>query len=333
MKVLILLCILALAISGVCAAKTVAASQVRTFGTSISSAALTHNEQELFSYNVVGNNGAAITHWWLTGAPTVDNLRMRFYVDGETIPSIDIPLDFAVGIGFDDEAAPWGTDLIGKGATTGGVFNNIRIPFFKSIRITCQQPTSNPTGVFWWIVRGAEGVLPITVGNVELPPTAKLSVMAIRNVTYNPLAIIDVASVSNKGGALLMWTLSVASGTLNFLEGCVRCFIDNGPKMLLSSGTEDYFDSAFYFNAGTYRMPVSGLTHIKLNPGAFGTTLSAYRFHTTDPVVWQSKFVLQWRNGDTIDPKNGQKCIDDSGTVVGRPTVSMVNSYVWLYTY
>eukprot|EP01087_Luapelamoeba_hula_P003995 TRINITY_DN13963_c0_g1_i1.p1 TRINITY_DN13963_c0_g1~~TRINITY_DN13963_c0_g1_i1.p1 ORF type:complete len:350 (+),score=48.67 TRINITY_DN13963_c0_g1_i1:253-1302(+) len=320
-------------INGAYAGKTVPAAQVRTFGTAISSAPLTHNEQELFLYNVVGENGAAITHWWFTGGPEVNNVRMRFYIDGETTASIDIPLDYAAGIGFDDQTAPWGTEMIGKGATSGGVFNNIRIPFFKTIRITCQQPTSDPTGTFWWIVRGAEGVLPITIGNVELPATAKLSVMAIRNVTYSPLDIIDVATVTKNGGALAMWTLSVASGTINFIEGCVRCYIDKGPKMLLSSGTEDYFDSAFTFNAGPFRLPVSGCTHIKQGSGPFGNTMSAYRFHNTDPIIWHSDFVLQWRNGDTLDPKNGQKCIDDSGTSVGRPAASMVNSFVWLYHY
>src|SRR4051812_23735177 len=31
---------------------------------------------------------------------------------------------------------------------------------------------------------------------------------------------------------------------------------------LLSSGTEDYFDSAWYFNAGNFRFPVSGFTYL-----------------------------------------------------------------------
>ena len=31
--------------------------------------------------------------------------------------------------------------------------------------------------------------------------------------------------------------------------------------MLLSTGMEDYYDSAFYFNGGGFHDPVAGLTH------------------------------------------------------------------------
>jgi len=136
--------------------------------------------------------------------------------------------------------------------------------------------------------------------------------------------------VSGKGGLLLLTTLSVASGNLNFLEGCVRCFIDGGPQMLLSSGTEDYFDSAFYFNAGGYQLPNAGLTHLITGPP---TQVTAYRFHILDPIVWKTSFKLVWRNGDTVEPSNGQKCINDNGTIAGSPTNSNVTSYPWVYHF
>ena len=34
--------------------------------------------------------------------------------------------------------------------------------------------------------------------------------------------------------------------------------------ILLGSGTEDYFDSGSYFNAGEFRLPVAGDTHLKM---------------------------------------------------------------------
>jgi len=305
-------------------------SDIKTFGTAVSSAALTWDEQVLFTYNT--SNPAAITHWWLTGAPNIGNAIIRFYIDGDTTATIELRLDMAAGIGFFDNSAPWGNSLIGKGAHTGGVFNNIRIPFYKNIKITLQQPRTSNQGVFWFIVRGAVN-MPIKIGDLFLPAGARLRVLQINN-TFAPLDKIDVIDYSVGPGALLMWTLQVASGSWNFLEGCVRCYIDNGPKMLLSSGTEDYFDSAFYFDAGPYTLPVSGLTHKGQDGNApFAIEVSAYRFHIMDPIAWKSNFKLVWRNGDTVDPKNGQKCIDDNGNVVGNPTTSMVNTYAWVYLW
>ena len=39
------------------------------------------------------------------------------------------------------------------------------------------------------------------------------------------------------------------------------------PGVVLSTGTEDFFDSAYYFDGGPFRFPVSGLTHLDQQPG------------------------------------------------------------------
>jgi hypothetical protein len=253
-----------------------------------------------------GNNGAAITHWWFTGVPDVRNLVLRFFIDGETTPSIETELYLAAGIGFDDEAAPWGTELVGKGAFDGGLYNNIRIPFQKSIRVTGQQAKGKPPGLLWFIIRGAEG-MPVYLGDNLLPQTARLKLFKLERILYAPLEFVYPLNITGSAGGLLMWTLVVNSSDRTFLEGCVRCYIDGGPRILLSSGTEDYFDSAYYFNAGQYHLPVSGLTHLVFNKGYMNTTFSAYRFHTMDPIIWQNSFKWVWRNGETVDSK-GQKC-------------------------
>jgi len=74
------------------------------------------------------------------------------------------------------------------------------------------------------------------------------------------------------------------------------------------------------------------LTHFELGNGTFGVTVSAYRFHEVDPIVWQNTFQMVWRNGDTVNANN-QKCIDDNGTPVGNPGVSLVTTYAWVYHY
>lgn len=47
--------------------------------------------------------------------------------------------------------------------------------------------------------------------------------------------------------------------------------------------SQDYFDSGWYFNAGEFRLPVSGMTHL-VNQDKNVTEWSAYRFHEMDPL-------------------------------------------------
>ena len=53
----------------------------------------------------------------------------------------------------------------------------------------------------------------------------------------------------------------------------------------------------------TYASKFAGLE--ELEP----LTLTAYRFHTQDPVVWRSEFALRWQNG-----------MDKTGGLAAKPT-------------
>lgn len=65
------------------------------------------------------------------------------------------------------------------------------------------------------------------------------------------------------------------------------------PGTVLSTGTEDYYDSAWYFNGGQFWLPVSGFTHF--NTSGNVTSWSAYRFHEMDPLPFDSGFKMMWR--------------------------------------
>mmetsp|Transcript_78403 Transcript_78403/g.235021 ORF Transcript_78403/g.235021 Transcript_78403/m.235021 type:complete len:211 (-) Transcript_78403:87-719(-) len=99
----------------------------------------------------------------------------------------------------------------------------------------------------------------------------------------------DLASVS--GGVLIYL---VAMGNAHCLEGIHEAWLD-GERLQLSSGFEDYFISAQYFDVGDFHSPLSGLTHEStlLEP----RRLSAYILHTADPVTFAHSLRLRWRNG------------------------------------
>jgi len=213
-----------------------------------------------------------------------------------------------------------------------------KIPFGKSIRITAQTVSGTTYGGWYIIVRGALDI-PLTIGDVTLPKEARLQLQKFEG-PLKPLEVLDVASVpAGYEGQFFMSALSVNNsgvGRLNFLEGCYHMYDPPSqafPGTVLSTGTEDYYDSGWYFNAGEFHMPVSGFTHMKQAPGV--TEWSAYRFHDMDPLRFRDGFRLTWRCGDqvSLDPKVGKCYTQTGGRTVGTPTCDHVVSYAWVYTW
>jgi len=294
----------------------------RVFGTGLSGGSITTEEQFIFEHYVAPGDYGVMTHFWTTYLTDTDKgVLVRYYIDGETNASIQFTPSLAAGVGFYDPQGPWGTQWFGKGAADGGWFFNFKIPFQKSVMVSVQHLYADH-GAFYIIVRGATN-LPLNdiVSGVSIPSTARLT-QFVTNATFDALTWIPLVNVSaGTQGVHFMHSLAVSSGNFNFLEGCYHMYTGETtefPGVLLSTGTEDYFDSAWYFNAGEFHLPVSGFTHI--NQTNNGVTFSAYRFHIMDPLVFDDGFALVWRNGDALDP-SGIKCnMQTGGHPAGSPT-------------
>ena len=126
---------------------------VKTFSTAQKQVNILSAEKETVIFERKGPG--CITHMWFGGNwPHFNQTRVRFYVDGQAVPSIDMEYGLGHGIGFDDTAAPWGVRQMGMTGHVGGLYNTFRIPFGKAIRITSQLAPGvrgNPDG--WWIIR------------------------------------------------------------------------------------------------------------------------------------------------------------------------------------
>jgi len=275
-------------------------------------------ETELFRYSGHGS----LTHMWFGGAfPNYGLTRIRVYVDDEAQPSIDMELMMGIGIGFQDEAAPWGIERIGKTGQPSGIYNTYRIPFGRSVRVTAERRNSDKVNPdFWWIIRGVEN-LPVTLGGVRLPDAARLRLYKTENRVTPPLEEIDIYN-GHRPGALYQVTVAAKSTNFDFLESCVRAYMGAAKApLLLSSGMEDYFLGTYYFNKGKYYTPVAGLTHL-----VPGREFSAYRFHETDPIFFPSTGLrLTIRAGEQID---GQTFGPPPG-----PAETTYTTYVWVYEW
>ncbi len=299
-------------------------ADLKTFGTAgkQQTQLTTGEESELFHYS---GNGC-LTHMWFGGSfKNYGETRIRVYVDGETNASIDMQMFLGHGIGFDDSAAPWGIARFGKTGDPSGVYDTYRIPFGQSIRVTAQLGAGAPEHPqFWWIIRGTEN-LPVELGGVKLPATARLKLYKLVDYTAQPLEEFPLCDVQGNG-ALYEVTMAAKGSSargdwtdLSFMEGCMRTYIGSSNEpLILSSGLEDYFLGTYYFNKGKYYTPVAGLTHYDPNAHEF----SAYRFHDDDPIFFQNGLRLTARCGEKVD-----------GQVVGNPPKTEYTTYVWLYQW
>ena len=93
---------------------------------------------------------------------------------------------------------------------------------------------------------------------------------------------------------LTLRLLAGAAPSYGYLEACMRFFPDQQTEPLfLSSGAEDYFLSAYYFNEGQFKTPNSGLTYYD-GKG----TLSAYKTHDRDPLFFNDGLKMVFRNNE-----------------------------------
>jgi hypothetical protein len=151
-----------------------------------------------------------------------------------------------------------------------------------------------------------------------------------------PLDYITIAAVpSGQGGALLNTFLDSVSSDYNFLEACVRFYADGAvTPQYLSSGTEDYFLSSSYFDENKFTTSQAGLTY-KQDPGS----MSAYKTHTRDYIVWNQGMNLTWRNMENSCPNQFPWTEDMvSASAIKNPkplTVApaVYNTIVWFYTW
>uniref|UniRef100_A0A1X7UWK7 Uncharacterized protein n=1 Tax=Amphimedon queenslandica TaxID=400682 RepID=A0A1X7UWK7_AMPQE len=307
---------------------------MKSFSSAIKGGHLAANTEKTLYEHSTGQAGV-ITEQWFTGKGVMnEDARIRIYIDGETTASIDFMLLLAHGVGGTEATEvgniPWGTNRIAH-AADGGIYNTYRIPFANSFKVTATHPNG---GTFWYIIRGVENY-PLILGDLLLPKTTKLKLYKNVGISLKPLDFITLAEVDTTAGAVFQVTLSANSTDFNYLEACMRVIIDgSNTTMFLSSGTEDFFLSAYYFDRGLYHLDNSGCT-VKEGKGQ----MSAYKFFENDPLLFSKSLKLSWRCGESRDGQLG--CPSDFPPPTSRPerleapllANTTVTTYTWVYVW
>ena len=255
----------------------------------------------------------AIQHFWNTTAPEWwRRLILRVYWDGETAPSIEVPLGDFFCNGWCERC---NVNSLPISVNPAGGFNSYwEMPFRKSARVTVENLTEETCKEYFY---------QIDYTLTDVPEDAATFHAQFRR--SNPLpyqtdhTILD--GVTGQGqyvGVYMAWQ-SHSNGWWG--EGEIKFFLDGDREFptICGTGTEDYFGGAWCFvesrkegdRYGAYSTPYLGMPQVIVGNAAnmwrTQQRYGLYRWHIADPVRFEQdlKITMQalgWRSGGRYLP-------------------------------
>lgn len=260
--------------------------------------------KETFTLAEIDGSGC-IQHIWLTPAP-LDKTRfmiLRFYWDGETEPSVEVPLGDFFACGW---ARYCQINSLAVCVNPGSAFNSYwQMPFRKKAKVTIENLDDNQITIYYQI--------DYTLTTV--PEDAAYFHAQFRR--EDPLkqaglyTILD--GVEGKGhyvGTYMAWEVH---STRWWGEGEIKFFMDGDREFptICGTGTEDYFCGSYNFDTkgpdgkGRYTEftgPYAGMPQVIRPDGLYDAQqrFGLYRWHITDPIRFEKDLkvtiqALGWR--------------------------------------
>lgn len=105
------------------------------------------------------------------------------------------------------------------------------------------------------------------------------------------------------GVSQTMEGLQAGGNTRGYLEGDERVYVDGErTPAIYGTGTEDYYESGWYFNQGTYSTPFHGNSGHEVQAGECKYECdSAFRLHITDSIEFQNRLTFGIEHGQQND--------------------------------
>jgi hypothetical protein len=114
------------------------------------------------------------------------------------------------------------------------------------------------------------------------------------------IPILNVTGAGKFVGVTASYTGDTAQ---HYLEGDERVYVDgSGSPAIYGTGTEDFFNGAFYFINGPYSQPMSGNT-VDIATSTVDKT-AAYRFFLQDAIPFRRRIVVSIQHGSTDNTTN-----------------------------
>lgn len=256
--------------------------------------------KEVFVLGEIKGSGA-IQHIWMTPTGHWRYLILRMYWDGETTPSVEVPVGDFFACGWNQYAQ---VSSLAVTVNPGSAFNSYwEMPFRKSAKLTIENIGGDDVTVYYQI----------DYTLTDIPSDAAYFHAQFRR--SNPLEYKEVYTILDgvKGwghyvGTYMAWGVN---NTGWWGEGEIKFFIDGDKQFptICGTGTEDYFCGSYNFeNKQTkqyqeFTTPYAGLAQVIRPDGLYSSQqrFGLYRWHIMDPVRFEKDLritiqALGWRS-------------------------------------
>jgi len=253
------------------------------------------------------NGSGAIQHIWMTPTGHWRYLVLRIYWDGESTPSVEVPVGDFFASGWNSYAQ---LSSLAVCVNPGSAFNCYwEMPFRKSARLTIENIGDDDATVYYQI----------DYTLTDVPSDAAYFHAQFRR--QNPLKYKDVYTIVDgvKGwghyvGTYMAWGVNNVGW---WGEGEIKFYMDGDKDFptICGTGTEDYFCGSYNFeNQQTkqyqeFSTPYSGLHQVIRPDGKYSSQqrFGLYRWHIMDPIRFDKDLkvtiqALGWRSGGRYLP-------------------------------
>jgi hypothetical protein len=253
------------------------------------------------------NGSGAIQHIWMTPTGHWRYLILRMYWDGESTPSVEVPVGDFFASGWNSYAQ---LASLAVCVNPGSAFNSYwEMPFRKSAKLTIENIGEDDATVYYQI----------DYTLTDVPGDAAYFHAQFRR--QNPLAYKDVYTILDnvKGwghyvGTYMAWGVNNVGW---WGEGEIKFYMDGDRDFptICGTGTEDYFCGSYNFeNQKTHQYqefstPYAGLHQVIRPDGLYNSQqrFGLYRWHIMDPIRFDKDLkvtiqALGWRSGGRYLP-------------------------------
>jgi hypothetical protein len=306
-----------------------------------------------------------INHIWITIAPPPPALNrndiiLRMYWDGSSVPCVEAPLGAFFGQGW-DESYPFVSLALAAGPREGrGLVSYFIMPFARGARIEVENDTGMAIEAFYYYVDYVKlDRLPPDMGrfhawyNHELTEAASAgenewAILGPQPANTTGQANYLIADIQGKGHYVGVNYFVHSPSPMWYGEGDDMIFIDGEPwpPSLHGTGTEDYFNTSWSPNT-LYTHPFYGYARVNNDVGWLGRT-HVYRFHITDPVYFNRslRFTIEHGHDNNLtldlasvaywyqaDPHKAFAPVPDRAARKPRPFIGVVEMHRWRHEW
>ncbi len=255
------------------------------------------------SATILDTNGAGVvTHIWFTiNSPDpmhLKNLVLRAWWDGESSPSVEVPIGDFFGLGL-------GEYFVYQSALTvvapiKALNAYFTMPFASAARITVSNEGTTPVRSLYYAVDYVSlSALPGDLGRFHAQYRQAAPCRAVESNGKNLDGRDNYVFLEAEGRGHFLGVMQAVVQNENgwFGEGDDMIFIDGDALPTLNgTGTEDYYNGAWDFGGQPFANPHQGAPSI-IDPERIGGRYCLYRWHLESPIAFEKSIRVTIEHG------------------------------------